>query len=223
MVICFLLSDQKTKRMRTRNPEKRSLQRSRYRRRAITELRDCYIKNLLCKGTQLKRRDITQELIQIKREELKSYRQLKPLKPHRQPEELDLYRQLKALLPCGFRVCIGCLLTLPIDSFYMQGGIHKGSGRVSSRCKRCYNKQCIERRQNSPIAREIQNSSKRIWVSRNKEKHRLSVKICYDKLTDGVVASFLGMKLKDVPKPMIDARRALIKLNREIIKYEKHK
>jgi hypothetical protein len=198
--------------MPTRDKEKRALYEKLKYRRDVEELRDCYIKDLLCAGKQVKRIDITQELIEIKRRQLKDLRQLKAQR-----------RQLKASEPCGSRVCIACLLTLPIDSFYMQGGIHKGSGRVSSRCKRCYNKQCIERRQNSPIAREIQNSSKRIWVSRNKEKHRLSVKICYDKLTDGVVASFLGMKLKDVPKPMIDARRALIKLNREIIKYEKHK
>jgi hypothetical protein len=198
--------------MPTRDKEKRALYEKLKHRRDVEELRDCYIKDLLCAGKQVKRIDITQELIEIKRRQLKDLRQLKAQR-----------RQLKASEPCGFRVCIGCLLTLPIDSFYMQGGIHKESGRVTSRCKRCYNKQCIERRQNSPIAREIQNSSKRIWVSRNKEKHRLSVKICYDKLTDGVVASSLGMKLKDVPKPMIDARRALIKLNREIIKYEKHK
>jgi hypothetical protein len=218
--------------MRTRNPEKRSLQRSRYRRRAITELRDCYIKNLLCKGTQLKRRDITQELIQIKREELKSYRQLKPLKPHRQPEELDLYRQLKALVPCGFRVCIGCLLTLPIDSFYMQGGIHKESGRVTSRCKSCYNKQCLERRKCNPRAKEIQKLAKRRWVTDNKERHieqnrkhqkafwRRAVTELRDCYIKELICDGTSLKPKDIPRELVELKRMHLKFHRQLKKIQ---
>jgi hypothetical protein len=46
-------------------------------KRAIIELRDCYIKDLLCDGTSLKPKDIPQEMVDLKRTHLKIHRQLK--------------------------------------------------------------------------------------------------------------------------------------------------
>ena len=122
----------------------------------------------------------------------------------------------------GFRACIDCNQTKGLDDFYAQGGVHKGTGRLFSRCKSCHNQKCTSLRRAEPRVREISRAAKKKWVAANPEKHRESNRRCFLRLTDGVVANQLGMNLSDVPKPVIEAKRALIQLKREIKNHEKH-
>lgn len=91
-----------------------------------------------------------------------------------------------------------------------------------SRCKKCYNRQCTERRQNSAKSRLSTRLAKKRWVLKNPDKQKKSVLDCWINLTDGVVASTLGLRLDNAPKPLIEAKRALLKLKKEIRNHEKH-
>jgi hypothetical protein len=136
---------------------------------------------------------------------------------------MNLKSKTQAPSRSKFRVCNICQEKKSVNDYYFQAGIHKGTGRMYNRCKKCHNKKVTIRRQTSKKARDLARAASKKFRTNNPEKHRESSARCVAILTDGVVANSLGMKVNDVPPPVIEVKRALIQLKREIKKHEKHK
>jgi len=114
----------------------------------------------------------------------------------------------------GEKKCIECEMVLNVSLFYEQGGIHKGSGRLFSRCKSCHNSRLVQIRSCDPEQKQSQKLRRAAWSKRHPLKQKESFAICFARLTDGVVANMMGMKKNDAPLPLINCKRELIKLNR---------
>ena len=118
------------------------------------------------------------------------------------------------------KTCIKCHEKKELANFYLQGGVHKGSGRTYSSCKKCHNRQLVLLRQNDSDQAARQKNRRRAFRSRNPEKEKRWNDKYREELTDGVVSNSMGLRKHEAPPQLIECKRVLIKLKRLIQHHE---
>ena len=128
------------------------------------------------------------------------------------------------------RICKTCGVEKPITSFYKQGGVNNPANRQWS-CSKCYNKKAVERRNSTPEKAAEQSAKVRKWKRANAKALKIYNRNSRDarkrwakknklNLEDSYVASRLGLRVSQVPPPLIQAMRHVLESNRFLWKLQ---
>ena len=129
------------------------------------------------------------------------------------------------------RICKTCGAEKPITAFYRQGGVNNPKNRVYD-CSKCFNSKVLLRRYGTEEKKEKWNATRKRWKAKRQtpsaqpEYDREHIKRCWKKAKeefgDLFVADKLQMRISDIPKCLMEAKRAQLKLNRIIYEHEQN-
>lgn len=186
----------KKSQLKVRNKQKRDLDRE-----ARDNLEDRYIRQLICRRSNIKMEDITEQMITKRRRQVIIHR-----------EKVSKIRK-----------CNECNISKPFSEYPKKKDCRHG---ITGKCKKCANKRGRDYRRNISPEQKLRNQEKhREWRKRNpiskaeKEKARQYILNQRKELSDTYIKSLLtkntSLSFKDITQEMIDLKRLQVKLIRK--------